>query len=264
MLNDLKDKEIQPFHELAGNELICEMRKTPTVLYGIFVELLQQFWRVRREDWQTEDGGRLFTTPDVSWDPDPKKTRMWIDTELRWEATHPEFRPAIYVALSPIQYGTLDGSKDGLTRRDIQEAEYHYTRTGTGQVSFVHVGSSSGEACTLADATMDYLDAFSPVIRDDFCFNWFRLASRTPMQSAQKDSKEKYTSTITFEYMFTDAWMLKMETPKLKSLVIRTEDAVARRLEVGEYWNFKPADGGLGLPPGFTEQVNGGTSAPVA
>ena len=39
MLNDIPDSEIQPFHELAGNELICELRKTPTVLYGIFTEL---------------------------------------------------------------------------------------------------------------------------------------------------------------------------------------------------------------------------------
>lgn len=256
MLNDVKDREIHSFHELAGNELICELRKTPTVLYGIFTELVQQFWANGPDD-------KLFGTPDVVWHRDPKKTRIWIDTELRWEATHPEFRPAIYVKLSPVQYGTINGSNDGLTRRDVQEAEYHYARTGTGRVSFVHIGSTGGEACSLADATMDYLDAFSPVITKDFCFSWFKLVSREPLSSTDKDSKEKYGSVITYEFRFTDSWFLKLESPKFKRMVFRVNDAISQRLEVGDYWDFKPDDG-LGLPPGLTCQLKNSTTAPVA
>ena len=251
MLNDVHDHEIQPFHQLAGNELICEIRKTPTVLYGIFVEVVQQCWRGPSED-------RLFGTPEIQWHRDPKKTGIWIDTELRWEAEHPEFRPAIYVKLSPIQHGTIGNNKTGIISRDVQEATYLYGRTGEGQVSFVHIGSTAGEACSLADATEDYLDAFSPVITDDFCFDWFKLATRAPLQQLSKDSKEKYGSVVTYDFRFTNEWTLKLESPKLRSLVVRTEDAVAHRLEVGDYWNFKPADGGLGLPPGITERKPGG------
>ena len=248
MLNNVKDREIQPFHRLAGNELICQLRKTPTVLYGIFTELVQQFWSGPVEE-------KLFGTPDVRWDRDPNKTSIWIDTELRWEATHPEFRPAIYVKLAPIQYGTITGSTTGLVRRDIQEAEYHYARTGSGQVSFVHIGATAGEACSLADATLDYLDAFSPTITDDFCFNWFKLAAREPLHAMGKDSNEKYGSVVTYDFRFTDSWSLKLETPKLKRLVVRASEAVHKRIEVGEYWDFRPPDGGLGLPPGLTRRV---------
>lgn len=242
------DREIQPFHQLAGNELICSIRKTPTVLYGIFTEIVQQFWR-------TEGDERLFGTPDIKWDRDANKTGIWIDTELRWEATHPEFRPAVYVKLAPIQYGTINGSTTGLVRRDVQEAEYHYARTGSGQVSFVHIGATAGEACTLADATMDYLDAFSSTITDDFCFDWFKLAGREPLHAMEKDSNEKYGSVVTYDYRFTDAWYLKLESPKLKKLVVKTSEAVHNRLEVGEYWDFRPQDGGLGLPHGLSERV---------
>jgi len=249
MLNEVVDREIQPYHELAGNELICELRKTPTALYGIFTELVQQFWKA-------DPDGRLFGTPELQWDKDPAKTRIWIDTELRWEATHPEFRPAIYVRLSPIQYGTVNGNTTGLLKRDIQEAEYHYARTGAGTVSFVHVGATAGEACALADATTDYLDAFAPVITDDFCFDWFKLAGREPLHAMEKDANEKYGSVVTYDYRFTNAWSLKLESPKLRRLVVRVSEAVSRRLEVGDYWDFKPADGGLGLPPGLTRKVS--------
>lgn len=248
MLNEVQDMEIQPFHELAKNELICELRKTPTVLYGIFVELMQQFWSGDPKD-------RLFGTPEVSWDRDPHKTKIWIDTELRWEATHPEFRPAIYVKLGPIQFNTINGSTTGLVRRDIQEAEYHYARTGEGQVSLVHVGATAGEACALADATMDYLDAFAPVITEDFCFDWFRPVSHEPLSQLPKDSNEKYGSVVSYAYRFTNAWNLKLESPKLRRLVVRSVDAVSRRLEVGDYWNFKPYDGGLGLPKEVAAEV---------
>lgn len=247
----VEDREIQQFHELAGNELICNLRKTPTVLYGIFTELVQQFWKASPE-------GRLFGTPEISWDRDPKKTGIWIDTEFRWAAEHPEFRPAIYVKLAPIQYGTIDGNTTGLVRRDLQEAEYHYARTGSGQVSFVHVAATDGEACAIADATMDYLDAFSPVITDDFCFDWFKMSSRDPLKEFDKDASVKYGSVVSYDFRFTDTWYLKKETPKLRSLVLRASEAVSRRLEVGEYWDFKPADGGLGLPPGLSQKVKDG------
>ena len=248
MLNDVPDSEIQPFHALAGNELICQLRKTPTVLYGIFTELLQQFWG-------GDPAERLFGTPDVCWDRDANKTSIWIDTELRWEATHPEFRPAIYVKLAPIQYGTVNGSTTGLVRRDVQEAEYHYARTGSGQVSFVHIAATAGEACALADATLDYFDAFSPVITDDFCFDWFKLAAREPLHAMGKDSNEKYGSVVAYDFRFTDAWSLKLESPKLKRLVVRASEAVHKRIEVGEYWDFRPPDDGLGLPPGLTRRI---------
>jgi len=248
VLNSIPDREIQPRHEIAGNELICELRKTPTVLYGIFTELVQQFWAQGPEN-------KLFGTPEVQWDRDPNKTRIWIDTELRWEATHPELRPAIYVKLSPIQCGTVTGDNTGLVHRDLQEAEYRYARTGAGQVSFVHVAATAGEACSLADATMDYLDAFSPVITDDYCFNWFKLASREPLREMGKDANEKYGSIVTYDFRYTDEWTLKLESPKLKQLVVRATDAVRRRLEVGEYWDFKPSDDGLGLPPGLSRRV---------
>lgn len=240
MINEVEDKEIQPFHQLAGNELICQTRKTPMVLYGIFTELAQQFWKGSPD-------GRLFGTPEVQWDKDPDKTSIWIDTELRWEATHPEFRPAIYVKLSQIQHGNVGSSTSPLTFKDIQEAEYHYARTGQGTVSFVHIGATAGEACALADATTDYLDAFSPAITEDFCFDWFNLVAREPMQVLSKDSKEKYRSVATYSYRFTDSWSLKLETPKLKSLVVKASTAVASRISVGDYWDFEPIDGGLGF-----------------
>ena len=35
MLNEVRDRIIQPFHELARNELVCHIRKTPMVLFNL-------------------------------------------------------------------------------------------------------------------------------------------------------------------------------------------------------------------------------------
>lgn len=207
------DQEIQPFHELHGHELLRHKRKTPTLLYGIFVELARQFY--------SNPDNHPLGTPIKVWDPDAAKTQIWIDTEHRWEDEHPEMRPAIYVQLGDLSFRSLTGRTDGKMGGNLKEAETTYSRNGTGTVSFVHLAGTSAEACALADSTMDYLDAFGGVIRDDFCFTSFQLVQRSPRKQMPKESKERYASVVTFSFEFQDRWVLKQETQRLKVLTFR-------------------------------------------
>jgi hypothetical protein len=75
------------------------------------------------------------------------------------------------------------------------------------------------------------------------------------MHAMGKDSNEKYGSVVTYDFRFTDSWSLKLESPKLKHFIVKTSTAVQNRIEVGDYWDFKPPDGGLGLPPWLTRRV---------
>lgn len=204
-------QEVQPFHEVAGIELLRHMRKTPTLLYGLFLELVRQLY--------TNAADHPMGTPVKVWARD--QTEIWIDTELEWEDKHPELRPAIYVKLSPITYETITGRSDNMSGKDLVEAETHYARKGTGTVTFVHVGGTATEAMLLGDATMDYLDAFAAQIRDDFCFMSFFLISRVPKALREKESKERYESSVTFQFMFQDRWTIKLESQKLKVLTLR-------------------------------------------
>lgn len=205
--------EVQTYHDLHGHELLRHMRKLPTLLYGIFVEITRQLY--------SNGENHPLGTPVKIWNTNPEESEIWIDTELRWEDEHPEKRPAIYVQLSPITYASLTGRKDGWMGNDLRDSELYFTRSGEGRVSFVHIAGSAGEACSLADSTLDYLDAFSMVIRDDFCFTTFELVERVPLKQMQKESKERYGSVVAFKFVLQDRWTLKLEAERLKVLTFR-------------------------------------------
>lgn len=202
------DKEIQATHNMGDFELICHIRKTPTVLYGIFVEVLRQFY--------SQEMNLPRAVVGAIWDKDPKKSTMWIDTELRWEDDHPGVRPAISIGLGPLTYSSLTGRADGYMGTDLEEGERNFSREGNGTVSFRHIGQTDGESTVLADATMDYMDGFSQIIRDDFCFKKFGLVSRVPLVRRAREAGERWGSNVDFAFEFEDTWTVKIESQKLK------------------------------------------------
>lgn len=220
---ELPDDEIQPWHSLGGVEHICELHKSGTVLYGIFTELARLAYR-------TTDG-RLIGTPDVIWDRN--KTGIWIDTELRWEDQHPEFRPAIYVQLGPVKYEDfVPGGYNGRVTGANRFAERHYEMRASGTVTFMHVATTVGEACALADYTEYALSLLQDPICDDFCFTKFEVGERSPMEKLPNESTERYASGVTFVFEFNDSWDVTAETPILKSLdFIQTQEDAPISLE---------------------------------
>ncbi len=200
--------EVQPWHSLGGVEHICELRKTCSVLYGIFTELA-------RMAYSTLDG-RLVGTPSVQWKP--KGTSMWIDSELRWEDEHPEVRPAIYVQLGQIQRQPWIPNVGGQVRGYDRFGHAMHEMRALGSVTFMHVASTVGEACALADNTEAFMMQFQTPIRRDFCFANFESAGRVPLEKLGKEATEKYGSGVTFGFEFTDSWELKAECPVLKTV----------------------------------------------
>lgn len=205
----MKDATLMTADDQARIALLGNLRKTPIVLYGIFLELTRQFY---------SDADNLPLNVQQTWNQDAKLSKIWIDTEYRWEDDNPEFRPAIYLKLGELQYSSLSGRHDSKVGMDLEEGEYHYQRSAAGTISWVHVARSKGESVMLAGATLDYLDALSDIIRCDFCFDTFELATLTPMQ-LDKESKERYRSVVTCKFTCSDSWAVKQESPKLKRIV---------------------------------------------
>lgn len=209
----VSQSEVQPWHRLGGIEHICELRKNAQVLYGILVTIVRMIYSTR--------GGRTFGCPDVIWTPDPRKTQLWIDTELRWEDTRPDFTPAIFISLGELKYefpptmdmqGRLNMSCDG---------EQGYERTVSGSATIMHVCDRAGAACSLADNTEGYLSSLQDQIRYEYCFDHFNVVGRTPRQKKdvpQSEGKGKYVSSVAVSFDFTDAWTVKLETPILKAV----------------------------------------------
>jgi len=202
------DSEIQPWHSLGGAECICELRKSSTVLYGIFTELARLMYH--------STDGRLIGTPDVKWDY--KKPTIWIDTELRWEDQHPEVRPAIYIQLGPLKHEEPFPRINGLATPADRFGSRHYEQHVSGEVTFMHVASTVGEACALADNTEYMLSSLQGPICRDFCFIRFVMTQRVPLEKLPDEASEKYASAVTFTFEFAESWDVTGETPILKSI----------------------------------------------
>ena len=191
--------------------MLCHIRKTPNILYGIFTELLKQFYSNTHNIPIELPAGTVYTV-------NKNTTGIWIDSELQWDVDAIEFRPAIYVGLQDINYSSVTGKQTGRIGMDLKQGERIYARRGEGVVTFNHVGSQQGEGVAYAGATLDFLDAFSDVIRDEFNFETFALIRLTPIQ-VEKESKERYKSIVAFKFTFQDTWTIKIESPKLKKVV---------------------------------------------
>lgn len=201
---------------------IGQLRKTPELLSGIFTEVMRQLYYA--------DNG-LHLENKWTWEEEPTdpKGKIWINAESVWNDLEPDHRPAIYVALSDIAYRSQTGLQRSKSGMDLSEAEYHYTRSGAGTVQYVHVGRTQGEAQAIISNTLDLLDAFSDPIREDFCFKTLNVAAVRPPRVTDKEPRERFRGEVIVQYSFDDSWSLKLESPKLKRVVL---DAGLRLSEV--------------------------------
>lgn len=233
--------EFLPGTEKDGEPAICSARKTTLYLYGMFLELVRKLYR--------DVTPYLKGVPPVRWLGPARKGGIWIDTEYNWNPEHPEFLPAIYVKLSQIGYQSELGPPNKSVGTIMKDAIYQYRRRGGGNVSFVHVSGTAGEAVALCDNTRAYLGDFCGPISDDLCLDEFWEKGVEPLGPAQKDSKDRYMSVTTFEYSFYEEWDIKAETPILKSIDLLQDDRRYGTLSLGG-----------GHPPGEGPGADGGDS----
>lgn len=150
---------------------------------------------------------------------DPQKTELWIDTELRWEDQRPDFTPAIFVSLGEIKYDFVPTIDRQARLAMSSDGERNYERFGHGSAQIVHISDKAGAACSLADNTENYMSSLQDQICEEYCFDNFAVIGRIPRQQkeqAQTAGKGKYVSVVSVQFDFTDAWIVKFETPILK------------------------------------------------
>ena len=101
------------------------------------------------------------------------------------------------------------------------DGERSYERTARGSASIVHVSDKAGAACALADNTENYLSMLQDQLCSEYCFDHLLVSSRVPRQQkeqAQTAGKGKYVSVVNVQFDFTDSWVVKIESPILKSV----------------------------------------------
>ena len=197
------------------------MRKSPMVLYGIFTEIARNFY----------SSGILGERFPI-WTPNANTTGIWIDQEQVWEDVAPQFRPAIYVTLSELKYGSDTGKATGLSGMRMEEGEYHFQQRCEGTVAWVHVGSTRSESLLLCETTLEMLSAFQQPIRDEFCFDKFHVIGFNPTK-VEKEAREAFSSSVVATFSLQEAWTLKLESAKLKKIVFDIASQSATLLSDG-------------------------------
>ena len=197
------------------------LRKDPMMLYGIFVELLRQIYSA---DTSASVAGTYI------WDQDKNKSQIWIDTEANYNDDLPDVVPCIYVELPGIQYSSHTGLTKGLYDMNMEEGEYLYSRVGRGQVNLIHTGNTKGDGVILATNTFNYMDAFADIIRKEFCFDKLYVIGFNPLQVVKKE-REKFRSVLSMAFEFQETFVVKLESPKLKKLVINAGQALLGLLD---------------------------------
>lgn len=203
--------EVYPVGDIGGRDLVCYKRKTYSFLYGAFLELVRKLYR---------DGEFLVGTPDVRWGRTPQADGIWIDSEYNWKPSHPEFLPAIFVRLGPLQYKFRTGDQSRMVGANLRNGIQYGERMCDGTVTFVHVSRTGGEAIALCDNTRYRMNEFSGPIMEDLCLTRFYEQQGQPLALGQKESSEQYQSTSTFGFEFMESWGVKLESPILRSVEI--------------------------------------------
>ena len=217
----VQDKRLMDVGISDRVRLICHLRKTPNLLSGLFLESVRAFY---------SDSDNLPIDVCKPWSPDPRQTQIWIDTAYAYNDANPEFRPLIYVKLSPLQYRSTTGQPDSVVGMDLREAEYHFEREGKGQVEFVHLGSTADETAVLVGATLDYFDAMAYVMKQDFNFKALEVVSASGMDEIKTEDRDRFKGTVALGFVFTDTFTLKRESPKLKRVIWRLGEGLGKFL----------------------------------
>ena len=207
----LKDKAVHTKADASRTCLIYEQRRSPIMLYGMFIELTRTIY---------SDADNLPLNFKRVWaeKPEDNKTQVWIDANYIWNDAQVQFRPAILIGLGGLGYRSTSGQPDGRVAMDIEQGEKWYSRTGSGTVTWTHIGRTRGESLAAAETTFDYLDGLSPIIRKDLCFDTFFTQSIQPLV-VLPESRERFGSIVAAAFTWRETWSIKLESPKLKRIV---------------------------------------------
>lgn len=180
------------------------IRKTPLVLTGIVLEILKNWFKTNSEQFK--------------YDENKLETRIVIESSYKFDPADCQNRPGIYVKLGAIQpKGRGRAGFDDVN--SVYPDSVSYTAISNGTLTVFCVSKLPGEVSQLAAEVEDVLLCFSPLIRDDFKFDIFDLASINEIGKIE-ESIEFWTIPIQMVFGFNETWVIKELGLKIKKILI--------------------------------------------
>ena len=218
--------EIQEYiHEHNFPAIYYRVRRGPMFLTGLFLELVKQFYAdednlkkgISRYDPTGKCDGAVSIVPSFKWDPD-----------------NTDVRPQIVVDIGNLTYTTKE--VQGISGRynyDLEEGVSEHGRVCIGTVVFAHLAATMGEAVNYAEQTFDLFDAFSDVIKNDFCFEKFDLSSIVKPRM-RKETPKDWECLVQANFTFHEFFGIKHESPKLKQISVSVTEELMQDFRMVE------------------------------
>jgi hypothetical protein len=212
---------------------LCTTGHVANVITGVWVRVLREHFSnsanlefnginaLGREELE-----QYIWAGDGQGNADATKTRIQIDSVLRYNAQDVQRRPALYVKRNTFQTQRL-GIRDGFTlgpRRTpeggIERVQGEYkARILLGSHTVFCVGGSGAEAELLGMEVFSHLVGFSQILREDLKLH--RLEVTEVGEAAVLDEAvERFVVPVTVAYAAIPAWRVDVVAPWLKTLEI--------------------------------------------
>jgi len=201
------------------------MRRDPLVLEGAFLEMLQTMYSYK-------DNLLHHTKP---WDPKGKeKGSPTILVDSAWSDSENNPYPMIVIDIGDIKYSTQGVEGLGaMVGFDLKEGIEYHARVVTGGVMFNHIGKSKAQALAYQATTLDMVDSFSNMIRNDLCFEKFGVTDiLKPRQ--RKDQPLEWSAGVQAQFRFQEFFGNKQESPKLKQMSVKLNAGIDQRFKMVE------------------------------
>ena len=201
---------------------LCSTGHTPYILTGEILRLCIHQW----SDPETNVWNPKLKAEGLQWDSSPAQTQILIEPVWKYSVQAIQRRPAIYVKRNNMKMQRRGVSDGGLTvdRDDVLNSQHKYAMQVVGSHSLFCVGSTGGEAESIASEVWRHQLHFSPLIRKDLKLHDYTVAELGTI-SKLEESHEHFVVPIAITWVFFEAWVLTKEGPPLKTVRLNMEGA---------------------------------------
>ena len=194
----------------------CRWEKDPSTLRSAFADLT----RLHYSDPNNITSQDIPRLKNYIWDPDPARSKIYIDVAGKFDPKIVETRPAIFVGISDTDF-TREVFRNEASQ-DFTKGETNYAIKNSCSVLLHHVGTVVDEALALARITAAYYTAFTQMLRKEFNFNYLHV-SKLSRPAILYEAKERWISTVYIDLQYFETWQVATESHKLKAIKFTTE-----------------------------------------
>lgn len=204
-------QEAQRLVDEASVKMIPNIRRTPLILCGMFVELTRSLYSFEEN----------LYPPARTWSATNEKDHLFIDPAYKWDPENTDRMPAVYVDVGDIQMSAkpVQGIGSHGVHFDLKEGtDYRQDMAGTSIV-WAHLCDTRAECLLYQGITYDLIAGLSFAIKRDFCLENFgvRAILKPKLQS---DQPRTYVAEVQATLQWRESYALKRETPKLKQITV--------------------------------------------